>query len=220
MGNKVHPIAFRLGITRSWDSIWFAKGNYINQLKEDVHIRGFLFKKLKEALVDKIEFERSRGNITISIYSAKPGIIIGRAGAGIESLNKEIKTKFYRGRRINLNINVKEVQKPSLAARIIAQQIAFDIEKRMPFRRVMKMAIERTMKANAQGIKLLVKGRLNGAEIARSESISKGKIPLHNLRSDIDYASVPAWTTYGIIGIKVWINRGEIFQKVDKKEQE
>lgn len=220
MGRKVHPKAFRLGVTRSWDGIWFAKKiNYVSQLKEDVLIREFLLKKLKEALVDRIEIERSRGNVTVSIHSAKPGIIIGRAGAGIEELNKELKKKFYRGRRVNLNINVKEVQKPSLSSRIVAQQIAFDIEKRMPFRRVMKMAIERVLKANAEGVKVTVKGRLNGAEIARSETIAQGKIPLHNLRADIDYSSIRAWTTFGTIGVKVWINRGEVFEKVEKKPE-
>lgn len=220
MGQKVHPKSFRLGVTRSWDGIWFSKNNYVQQLKEDVKIREYLLKKLKEALVDRIEIERSRGNVTVSIHSAKPGIIIGRAGAGIEELNKDLKKKFYRGRRVNLNINVKEVQKPSLSARIVAQQIAFDIEKRMPFRRVMKMAIERVLKANAEGVKVTVKGRLNGAEIARSETIAQGKIPLHNLRADIDYASLWAWTTYGAIGIKVWINRGEVFTKVDNQRPE
>ncbi|MBU0646350.1 30S ribosomal protein S3 [Patescibacteria group bacterium] len=216
MGHKVHPKSFRLGVTRSWDGIWFAKSNYASQLKEDVQIREFLLNKLKEALVDRIEIERSRGNVTVSIHSAKPGIIIGRAGAGIEELNKELKKKFYRGRRVNLNINVKEVQKPSLSARIVAQQIAFDLEKRMPFRRVMKMAIERVLKANAEGVKVTVKGRLNGAEIARSETIAQGKIPLHNLRADIDFVALRAWTTYGTIGVRVWINRGEVFEKVDK----
>ena len=219
MGQKVHPKSFRLGITRTWDSIWFSKNNYASQLKEDVQIRDFLLKKLKEALIDRIEIERSRGNVTVAIHSAKPGIIIGRAGAGIEELNQELKKKFYRGRRMNLNINVKEVQKLSLSARIIAQQVAFDIEKRMPFRRVMKMAIERVLKANAQGVKITVKGRLNGAEIARTETIAQGKIPLHNLRADIDYAELRAWTTYGTIGVKVWINRGEIFEKVDKRPE-
>ena len=148
----------------------------------------------------------------ITIHSAKPGIIIGRAGAGIEELNKEIKKLYYRGRRVNLNINVKEVAHPSLSARIVGQQIAFDIEKRMPFRRVMKMAIERVMKDRAEGVKITISGRLNGAEIARSETLAKGKIPLHNLRADIVYEHVMARTIFGTIGVKVWINRGEVFE--------
>lgn len=214
MGQKVHPKAFRLGVTRFWDGKWFAKKDqYKTLLQEDVQIRSFLRKELKDALVDRIEIERSRGNLTINIHSAKPGIIIGRQGAGIEELNKKLKKNFFRGRRVNVNINVKEVQKPSLSSNIIGQQIAADIEKRMPYRRVMKMAIERVLKANAKGVKITVKGRLNGAEIARTETIAKGSIPLHNLRADIDYASVRANTIYGVIGIKVWVHRGEVFEK-------
>lgn len=211
MGNKVNPTSFRIGTTRTWGSIWFAKKPYAQQLAQDVTIRDYLMKKLKEALVDDINIERSRGNLIITINSGKPGVIIGRAGAGIEELNKEIKGKFFRGRRVNLNINVKEVAKPSLSAHIVGQQMAFDIEKRMPFRRVMKMAIERVLKAGAEGVKVTAKGRLNGAEIARCETIAQGKIPLQNLRADIDFANVTANTIYGAIGLKVWINRGEVF---------
>lgn len=214
MGQKVHPKIFRIGIIRGWEGVWFAnKKRYQKFLQEDVKIREFLSNSLKVALVDLIEIERSRDEVKILINAAKPGIIIGRAGAGIEDLTKQIKDKFYRGRRIKLSINVKEIQKPSLSSRVIALQIAADIEKRMPFRRVMKGAIERVEKANAEGVKVTLAGRLNGAEIARTETISKGKIPLHNLRSDIDYASLPARTIYGAIGIKVWINRGEVFDE-------
>lgn len=217
MAQKVHPKAFRLGVTQTWDGVWFGRDNYVANLREDVRIRDLLRKKLKDALVDRIEIERSRGKLTITLHSAKPGIIIGRAGAGIEELNKVLKKNFFRGRRVNLNINVKEVQKPSLSAEIVGQQIAADIEKRMPFRRVMKQARERVMKAGAEGVKIVVKGRLNGADIARSEGVAEGKIPLHNLRADIDFARIRAWTTYGTIGVRVWINRGEVF---DKKKSE
>jgi len=214
MGQKVHPKVFRLGIIRGWDGVWFAnKKNFQNLLKEDVAMRSFLKKKLKDALVDRIEIERSRQEVRLIVHSAKPGIIIGRGGAGIEDLTKEIKKRFFPGRRTKLSINVKEVQKPSLSAEVVAQQIATEIEKRMPFRRVMKMARERVMKASAEGVKITVGGRLNGADIARKETISQGKIPLHNLRSDIDYASVMSRTIYGAIGVKVWINRGEVFEK-------
>jgi small subunit ribosomal protein S3 len=214
MGQKVHPKAFRLGIIRGWDGVWFAnKKNFQTLLKEDVALRSFLKKKLKDALVDRIAIERSRQEVRLIVHSAKPGIIIGRGGAGIEDLTKELKAKFFRGRRTKLSINVKEVQKPSLSAEVVAQQIATDIEKRMPFRRVMKMSRDRVMKASADGVKISVAGRLNGADIARTETISQGKIPLHNLRSDIDYASVMARTIYGAIGVKVWINRGEVFEK-------
>jgi len=214
MGRKVHPKAFRIGVTRGWDGIWFA-GNKRFQalLQEDVRIRDFLRKKLKDALVDAIEIERSRDEVKITINSAKPGVIIGRAGAGIEELTKLLKKEFYRGRRVKMAINVKEIQQPSLSAQVVAQQIVADIEKRMPFRRVMKMAIERVMKANAQGVRVTLGGRLNGADIARRETIAQGKTPLHNLRADIDYASIPARTIFGAIGVKVWVNRGEVFDK-------
>lgn len=212
MGQKVHPNIFRLGVIRSWDGVWFAaKNNFRFQLKEDVEIRDFLRKALKEAVVDRIEIERSRQEIRLLIHSAKPGIIIGRGGAGIEELTQKLKKEFFRGRRVKMSINVKEVQKPSLSSQVIAQQIAADIEKRMPFRRVMKMAIDRSLKAGALGVKVRISGRLNGADIARRETIAQGKIPLHNLRSDIDFASVAARTIWGAIGVKVWINRGEVF---------
>jgi len=212
MGTKVHPNIFRLGVIRSWDGVWFAsKKNFRSALKEDVEIREYLRKVVKEALVDHIEIERSRQEVKIVIHCAKPGVIIGRGGAGIEDLTQKLKKEFFRGRRMKMAINVKEVQKPSLSSQVIAQQVAADIEKRMPFRRVMKMAIDRAFKAGAQGVKITISGRLNGADIARRETIAQGKIPLHNLRSDIDFASVPARTIWGAIGVKVWINRGEVF---------
>ncbi|KKW33338.1 MAG: 30S ribosomal protein S3 [Candidatus Uhrbacteria bacterium GW2011_GWA2_53_10] len=213
MGHKVHPIAFRLAVTKGWGSTWFARQNFSTFLKEDVQLRDFLWKRLKDSLLDRIEIERSRQKITITLYSAKPGTIIGRAGAGIEELTKAIKKMFYPGRRVDLQVNVKEIQQPSLSARIVGQQIASDLEKRMPFRRIMKMAIERVMKSGAQGVKLTISGRLNGAEIARTETLANGKIPLHNLRADINFASVAAHTIYGAIGVKVWINRGEVFEE-------
>ena len=214
MGNKVHPIGFRVGVIRGWDGIWFAnRQQFKTFLKEDVAIRDYLKILLKEALVDRIEIERSRQEIRLMIYSAKPGIIIGRGGAGIEDLTKKLRTKYFSGRRVKMSINVKEIQKPSLSAQVVGQQIAADIEKRMPFRRVMKMAIERSKKAGALGVKVTISGRLNGSDIARRETIADGKIPLHNLRSDIDFAPVKAQTIWGSIGVKVWINRGEIFEK-------
>ena len=182
-------------------------------MQEDVKLRAFVKKQSRDALLDRVEIERSRQDVKINLYAAKPGVIIGRAGAGIEDLTKKIKKNFYRGRRVKVSINVKEVQKPSLSAAVVAQQIAVDIEKRMHFRRVMKWALERVKKADAKGVKITVGGRLNGAEIARSETVSYGKIPLHNLRSDIDYSSIMARTIWGAIGIKVWINRGEVFEQ-------
>lgn len=214
MGNKVHPRGFRIGVTQGWDSLWFADSkNYVKLLQEDVTIRAFLMKILKDALIDKVEIERTRQEIKILIYSAKPGIIIGRGGTGIEDLSKKIKSKFFPGKRVKMSINVKEVQNVSLSAMVVGQQIALDIEKRMPFRRVMKGTLERVTKAGAKGVKVVISGRLNGSEIARREMLAQGKIPLHTLRSDIDYASVTARTIWGAIGIKVWINRGEVFDK-------
>ncbi|KKW33499.1 MAG: 30S ribosomal protein S3 [Candidatus Uhrbacteria bacterium GW2011_GWA2_52_8d] len=213
MGQKVHPTIFRIGIIRGWDGVWFAnKNGFRSQLKEDVEIRDLLRVLLKDALVARIEIERSRQEIRLVIHCAKPGIIIGRGGAGIEDLTKKLKKKFFRGRRVKMSVDVKEIQKASLSSQVIAQQIAADIEKRMPFRRVMKMAIERSLKAGALGVKITISGRLNGSDIARRETIAQGKIPLHNLRSDIDFASVAARTIWGAIGVKVWINRGEVFE--------
>ncbi|MBM5789546.1 30S ribosomal protein S3 [Candidatus Parcubacteria bacterium] len=214
MGNKVHARGFRIGVIRGWDGVWFAdRKSFRHLLRDDVRIRAFLLKDLKEAQVDHVEIERSRGNLKINIFSAKPGIIIGRAGSGIEELSKKLKQEFFPGKRVNLNINVKELQRPSLSAKVVGEQVAAEIVKRMPFRRSMKSAIERVMKAGALGVKIVVSGRLNGADIARREAIAHGKIPLHTLRSDIDFANVRAETIWGTIGVKVWVNRGEVFEE-------
>ncbi len=219
MGHKVHPKAFRLAVARDWDASWFAKKNFSTLLCEDVRVRAYLMKELKDALIDRVEIERARQKLTITIHSAKPGTIIGRAGAGIEELNKKIKKAFFRGRRVDLHVNVKEIQQPSLSAAVVGRQIAMDLEKRLPFRRSMKMAIERVLKAGAFGVKLTVSGRLNGAEIARTENLAHGKVPLHNLRTDINFASVAAHTIFGAIGVKVWINRGEALRKEQAKNE-
>ncbi len=213
MGHKVHPKVFRLAVTRHWGGSWFSRKQFAPFLREDVRIRSFLMKELKDALVDRVEVERSRGTLSIAIFSGKPGVIIGRAGAGIEELGRKIKQTFFRGRKVDLHVNVKEVQRPSLSAAIVAQQIAQDLEKRMPFRRVMKQTMDRVLKADAQGVKVTISGRLNGADIARTESLAKGKVPLHNLRADIDFAYGVARTLFGAIGVKVWINRGEVFEE-------
>lgn len=221
MGHKVHPKAFRLSTIRPWEATWFAKrDSFKGLLREDVRIRDFLRRELKDALVDRIEIERTRQQVNVVIYSAKPGFIIGRAGVGVEELKKKLLEQFYRGRRVALSVNVKEVSRPSLSAQIVGQQIAADIERRFPFRRAMKQAIERVLKARAEGVKITLGGRLNGAEIARVETLAHGKVPLHNLRADIDFATVTAHTIYGAIGIKVWINRGEIFTKGGETKKE
>lgn len=213
MGHKVHPKVFRLATIYTWDSKWFARGkNFVNSLREDVELRDFLRVQLKDAGIDLIGIERTPKHLTIAIHTAKPGVVIGRAGAGIEELKKKILKRFYRGRRVTLNINVQEIARPSLSAEIVGQQIAREIEQRLPFRRSMKMAVERVMKSGAKGVKFTLSGRLNGAEIARTETISQGSIPLHNLRADIDFARVRANTIMGVIGIKVWIYRGDVFE--------
>lgn len=220
MGNKVHPKAIRLATIYGWDSKWFARGSqFVQALTEDVKIRDLMRKQLKDAGVDKIEIERTPKHVTVNVYAAKPGFIIGRAGAGIEDLKKKILSNFFRGRRVTLAINVHEIARPSLSAEVVGQQIAKEIEGRMAFRRCMKMAVERVMKGGAKGVKLTLSGRLNGAEIARTETISQGSIPLHNLRADIDFARIRANTLQGVIGVKVWIYRGEVFEGQVKPEQ-
>ncbi len=220
MGHKVHPKSFRMGGIYTWGSKWFARRkDYAALVKEDVSLRDFIFKNLKDAGVDSVDFERKREGITIIINAAKPGIVIGRSGAGSDALKKKIKDNFFRGRKINLNINIFEVKKPSLSAHIVAQGITDEIEKRVPFRKVMKQAIERVKKAGAKGIKISLGGRLNGAEIARTEKMIDGSVPLQNLRADIDFAYGTAKTIYGAVGIKVWIYRGEIFDKKEKEDE-
>ena len=217
MGHKVHPKIFRVKQITTWSSKWFQKReNYKKSLQEDIRIQDFLYEKLVEAAVDKIEIERSRNNVNVIIHTAKPGFIIGRSGAGIEDLKKQLKLKFFAGSRAVLNINIQEVTKPALSAGIIGEQIVADLIKRVPYRRVIKGAIDRVQKAGAKGVKIKLSGRLNGVEIARKETLSWGKIPLQNLRADIDYSFKTARTIYGAIGVKVWIYRGEVFEETEQ----
>lgn len=219
MGQKIHPKAFRLQTIYDWDSKWFARrGKYVPFLKEDVRIRQFVKTQLKDAAVDSVTIDRNNDRLTITIVSAKPGFVIGRSGAGIEELKKGLLKNFFRGKRVTLNINVKEVAHPALSAAVVGQQIANEVERRLPFRRSMKMAVDRVMKAGAKGVKIQIGGRLNGADIARKESVSDGSIPLHNLRADVDFARVTANTIWGTIGVKVWIYKGEVFDKSEVKK--
>ncbi|MFA6393661.1 MAG: 30S ribosomal protein S3 [Patescibacteria group bacterium] len=214
MGQKVNPKALRTGVITGWPSRWFSddKKQFIKNLEEDVKTRKFLTREFREAGVDKVEIERSANKVVINIHTAKPGIIIGRSGKGIEDLKAKIHKKFLcHNRPGDININVFEVDRPSLSSNIIVQQIAADLEKRVAFRRTMKQAIQRVERAGSLGVKIMVKGRLNGAEIAREEKLSSGSIPLHTIRADINYSRGTAFTTYGAIGIKVWIYRGEVF---------
>ncbi len=215
MGHKVHPKIYRTGILFPWASRWVSTTKYPQYLEQDVRVREFLNTKFKDAQIDSIFIERSPKNITVTIFAGKPGVIIGRGGAGLETLKKDIERKFLK-MSIAVKLNVQEVRSPSLSATIVAQGLAKDIENRIPFRRTMKQTIERVMKAGAQGVKISMSGRLNGAEIARRETLSAGKIPLTTLRSNVDYVHHTARTIYGAIGIKVWIYLGESFVEVDK----
>ncbi len=219
MGNKVNPNAIRIAVNRGWNSKWFSSRNFCIFLRQDLALRKFLKAKLKDAGVANIDIERSGENLNIIIYAVKPGIIIGRSGVGIEDLKNELRKKIMNKEatkvpsKVNLNINILEVDKPNLNAQIVLDNIISDLEKRIPFRRSMKQAISRVMRAGAKGIKIIVAGRLNGAEIAREEKLSEGEIPLHTLRAEIDYARGAAQTIYGKIGVRVIIYKGEVFNK-------
>ncbi len=210
MGQKVNPNILRIGIIRSWDSKWFAnKRQYGKLLIMDVQIEKIIREKLADASVSKIEIHRTANKVLVYIHSAKPGLIIGRQGAGIEALKEELEKKFHE----EFSLSIKEISKPALDAYLLADSIVKQVEKRISYRRAAKMAIEKAMETGALGAKVFLAGRLNGVEIARSEFFSKGKIPLHTFRADIDYAMLHAKTSYGTIGVKVWIYKGDIFKK-------
>ncbi len=215
MGKKVNPKIFRMGITRTWDSVWFERGkNYIKNVAQDIAIRRYFIKEFREAGVDKVEIIRTIGRIQIDLWTGKPGLLIGRGGNGVEELKKKIHDKFLKNFRLTeITLNIKEVSRPGLSAQIAVQSIVLEIEKRVPFRKVMKQAISRVERSGALGVKVVIGGRLNGAEIARTEKLVWGRVPLNTLRADIDYARGAAHTTFGAIGIKVWIYKGEVFEK-------
>ncbi|MBT4849632.1 30S ribosomal protein S3 [Candidatus Parcubacteria bacterium] len=216
MGKKVNPRIFRIGLSEKWRSRWFSNRDFAKFLEQDIRIRKFLQKKLGDASVDRVDIERSRGKIIINISAAKPGLIIGRGGSGIEDLKKRIKKEFLDQADV-ININITEVSIPNLSANVILQSIKEDVEKRIPFRRVMKQNIDKVMKAGSKGVKIILAGRLNGVDIARTEKLIQGSIPLQTLRANIDYSRGVANTIYGTIGIKVWIYKGQWFD-VKKKE--
>jgi small subunit ribosomal protein S3 len=216
MGHKVHPKIHRTPFIFAWDSKWFAKNDqYSHVLEQEIKIRDFLAKKLKEAGIDAVSIERNPKEVNITILAAKPGVIIGRSGQGLEGIRKEIEKNILQF-KTKVKLNIQAVHQPALSAQIVGQSIASEIERRIPFRRVMKQAIEKVMAAGAQGVKLTLSGRLNGVEIARREVMGSGKMSLITLRSDVDYAIVEAHTIYGKIGIKVWIYKGEAFGRRDK----
>jgi len=210
MGQKVNPIIQRIGIIRNWDSNWFAsKKNYAKTLHQDFAIEALIRKRLADAGVSKVEILRTANKVTINIHTAKPGIIIGRQGAGIDSLKDELKKSFHE----DFTLNIMEVKKPTLDALLLSDSIAKQVEKRISYRRAARMAIDRAIDTGALGAKVYLSGRLNGVEIARSEFFSTGKIPLHTFRADIDYAITHAHTEYGTIGVSVWIYKGDVFNK-------
>ena len=210
MGQKIHPIGFRLSVLRNWSSKWYANSKaFPGMLQEDIKVREFLKQKLAHAAVSRIIIERPAKNAKITIFSARPGIVIGKQGEDIESL----KAQLHKLLHVPVHINIDEVRKPELDAQLIADSIAQQLQKRIMFRRAMKRAITNAMRLGAQGIKIMSAGRLNGIEIARTEWYREGRVPLHTLRADIDYGTSEAKTTYGIIGIKVWVFKGEILTK-------
>lgn len=211
MGQKVNPIANRLGIVRGWDSNWFGGKNFGDNLVEDQKIRKYLNERLAKASVSKIVIERTLKRVTITICTARPGIVIGKNGSDVDKLKEELK-KLYKK---EIQINIFEIKKPDLDANIVANSIARQVEGKIAYRRAIKMAIQNTMRAGAEGIKVQISGRLNGAEIARAEMLKEGRTPLHTFRADIDYCKTEALTKVGILGIKVWICRGEVYGKRD-----
>ncbi|MCK4651338.1 30S ribosomal protein S3 [Candidatus Babeliales bacterium] len=205
MGQKVHPLGFRLGIFEDWHAHWFAKRSYGSELLEDLQIRKFLKEQLNDSFIDKVVIEKAGENIRLIVYSSRPGFIIGKKGAGIDRLKKDFYEKFKK----NVDISVQEVRVYALSAALVAKGIAEQLEKRVSFKRAMKKAAFATMKSGAKGIKICCAGRLGGTEIARSEWLRVGSVPLHTLRSNVDFALAEAKTTYGMIGVKVWICKGE-----------
>jgi small subunit ribosomal protein S3 len=216
MGQKVHPTGFRLGIATDWTSKWYAdSGQFADFLEEDLMIRDFLKKKLSQAAVSRIQISRPAKSIAVTIHTARPGIIIGKKGEDIERLRREV-AELVKIHINNVKINIEEIRKPELDAQLVAEGIASQLERRVMFRRAMRRSVTNAMRIGAEGIKINVAGRLNGAEIARSEWYREGRVPLHTLRADVDYGFAEALTTYGILGVKVWIYKGEVFDLENK----
>ena len=217
MGQKVSPVGLRVGINKDWQSKWYSEKDFATYLHEDIKIRKLLNSKLKDAVISKIDIEKTKENVVVNVIAARPGVIIGQDGKTVETLTKEI-TKIVNGK--NVKLNVVEVENPDLDAKVVSRWIAEQLENRASFRTAQKKAMQRVMKAGAKGVKTLVSGRLGGADIARSEGYSDGVVPLHTIRADIDYATSEAHTTYGRLGVKVWICRGEILPEKKTKNVE
>lgn len=215
MGQKVHPKGFRLGILESWESRWFAEKEYPTLLHEDIRTREFIKKRLYHAGIAKVEIERAANKAKINIYTARPGIVIGKKGAEIEKLKAELARRMNR----EVYLNIHEVRRPDLEAQLVAENIALQLERRVAFRRAMKESVARAIRMGAQGVKVRCSGRLAGAEIARTEWYREGRVPLHTLRADISYGLAEAKTTYGVIGVKVWIFRGEVLTREEEQQK-
>ena len=215
MGQKVHPIGFRLGVLESWQSRWFAEKEYAELLHEDIRIRSFIKKHLYHAGIAKIEIERAANKAKINIYTSRPGIVIGKKGAEIEKLKSELARMTVR----EVYLNIHEVRRPDLDGQLVSENVALQLERRMAFRRAMKESVARAIRMGAQGVKVRCSGRLAGAEIARTEWYREGRVPLHTLRADISYGMAEAKTTYGIIGIKVWIFQGEVLTREEELQR-
>jgi small subunit ribosomal protein S3 len=213
MGQKTNPVGFRLGINRTWDSRWFATKEFSKWLDEDIKVRTYIKKRLFKAGVARVEIERSGGKASVNIYTARPGMVIGRKGSEVDLLRAELKARTGR----DVQINIKDVKKPELNAQLVAEHIAMQLQQRVAFRRAMKKTIQSAMRMGAQGIKVQCSGRLGGSEIARREGYHEGRVPLHTLRADIDFARSTAHTTFGCVGVKVWIYKGEVFPEEFKK---
>lgn len=212
MGQKVHPTGFRLGINKTWDSKWFTKKNFADYLHEDLKIRKFVRNRLERAGVSKIEIERASDNLKVNIYSSRPGIVIGKKGSEIDKLKEDLKRFIFK----NVTINTFEIKKAEIDAQLVAENVALQLERRVAFRRAMKKNVASALRFGAQGIKISCSGRLGGAEIARTEWFREGRVPLHTLRADVDYGFAESRTTYGIIGVKAWIYKGEILPEKKK----
>ncbi|MBM4764935.1 30S ribosomal protein S3 [Bacillus sp. B15-48] len=215
MGQKVNPVGLRIGIIRDWESKWYAGKDYADLLHEDIKVREYITKRLRDASLSKIEIERAANRLNVTVHTAKPGMVIGKGGSEVEALRKALNA--LTGKRVH--INILEIKKADIDAKLVAENIARQLENRVSFRRAQKQAIQRAMRVGAKGIKTQVSGRLGGADIARAEHYSEGTVPLHTLRADIDYATAEADTTYGKLGVKVWIYKGEVLPAKKKTEE-
>ncbi len=215
MGQKISPVGFRIGVIKDWDARWYSEKDYTELLHEDIKIREYIKKKLQIASISKVEIERAANNIRVAVHTAKPGMVIGKGGAGVEGLRRKLEEMTSK----KVHINIMEIKKPEMDAYLVAESIAQQLTRRIAFRRAMKQSVFRTMRAGAKGVKIVCKGRLGGSEMARTETYHEGTVPLQTLRADIDYGALEAHTTYGRIGVKVWIYKGEVLPEVKKEEQ-